>query len=168
MDANERSGRDHALARRANNWGAQYSLRIVIEARRAEIPASLAFALIETESGFRNVFGHDPTIFAGAGQVTRAKYEAYLAKRGPRGEGGMQGIGPAQLTWWTYQDEADRLGGCWKTQFSIRVGLSLLGSLTRRHGLVAGVAAYNGSGHAAVDYSRLVRARASIWAGRLS
>src|SRR5262245_30978847 len=101
--------RDLSLARRARRWGARYSLRIVREARRAGLPISLGFALIEQESGFRNVFGHDPTIFTGAGTVTRQKYRAYKAARGTTR---MQGVGPAQLTWWQFQDQADRLGGC--------------------------------------------------------
>ena len=47
----------------------------VREAERAGLPLALACALLEKESsGGRNVFGHDPTIFAGAGKVTRANY----------------------------------------------------------------------------------------------
>src|SRR4051812_20267077 len=103
--------RDLQLAHRARSHGANYSLRIVREARRADIPISLGFALIEQESNFKNVFGHDPTIYTGAGKVTRAKYRAYKKKRGSRGEGGMQGVGPAQLTWWSTQDDADDRGG---------------------------------------------------------
>ena len=52
--------RDLVLARRAKRHGARYSLRIIREARRAGIPISLAFAIVEQESRFLNVCGHDP------------------------------------------------------------------------------------------------------------
>lgn len=158
------SKRDHVLADRANVHGAHYSLRIVLEARRAGIPISLGFALVQQESGFSNVFGHDPTIFVGAGQVTRAKYAEYRTQRGHEH---MQGVGPCQLTWWAYQDQADALGGCWESAHNIRVGFGLLAGLIRQHGLVDGVARYNGEGAAAVEYSRHVRALASAWHARL-
>ena len=73
---------DLLYARRAKKAGANYSLRIIMEARRAGIPLSLAFAIIEQESNFQNVFGHDPTIFSGAGEVTKSKYLAYKRRRG--------------------------------------------------------------------------------------
>lgn len=73
------------------------SLRIIREARRAGIAISLGFALIEHESGGKNIFGHDPTIYVGAGDVTKAKYLAYKRQRGSSGRGGMQGVGPCQL-----------------------------------------------------------------------
>lgn len=57
------------------------------------------------------------------------------------------------LTWYAYQDQADRLGGCWEPRFQLRVGFGLLHDLTRRHGLADGIRRYNGSGSAAVAYS---------------
>src|SRR5436190_7460334 len=97
--------RDLALARTAKKHGANYSLRIIQQARKSGIPISLAFALIDQETGgqFNNVFGHDDSIYRGAGKVTKKKYLDYKSKRGPTGKGGMQGVGPAQLTWWQYQ-----------------------------------------------------------------
>ena len=38
------------------------------------------------------------------------KYQEYKRRR-PRD--GMQGVGPAQLTWFEFQDQADALGGCY-------------------------------------------------------
>jgi hypothetical protein len=133
--------RNAILRDKARRSGANYCLAIIEEARRAGLPISLGFALIEQESGFRNVFGHDPTIFAGAGNVTKTKYLAY--KRA-RGHTRMQGVGPAQLTWWEYQDSADRLGGCWVARNNIRVGFELLAALVDRHGEREGLAIYNG------------------------
>lgn len=161
----EGSKRDRQLAELAKHHGANYSLRIVLEARRARIPVSLGFALVQQESAFQNIFGHDPTIYAGAGAVTREKYTEYKRERG---ESRMQGVGPVQLTWWSYQDAADELGGCWRPEFSIRVGFGILAGLIRAHGYVDGVAAYNGAGPAAERYSRQVRALAAVWHQRLS
>lgn len=141
---------------------------IVQEARRAKLPISLAFALCEQESNFSNVFGHDPTIFIGAGKVTTTKYRAYRQKRRASGNRLMQGVGVCQLTWWETQDEADRQGGCQKSQFNIRTGFNTLAARIRAYGYVKGIERYNGSGPAAVAYSRSVRARADKWHRRLA
>jgi soluble lytic murein transglycosylase-like protein len=148
--------------------GTNFAWRIIEEARREGVQLSLAFALIEQETSFTNVFGHDPTIFRGAGAVTKAKYLAYKRQRGPNGRGGMQGVGPAQLTYFSFQDEADREGGCWKPRQNIRVGLRLLASNIRQHGEFAGVKAYNGSGQAATNYARRVLQRRDVWHRRLT
>ena len=71
---------------------------VVEEAKRAGLRLALACALLEKESGKgRNVFGHDPTIFVGAGEVTRAKYREYKRRRVASGNRQMQGVGPCQL-----------------------------------------------------------------------
>lgn len=135
--------RDQELAHKAKAHGADYSLRIVLEARRADIPVSLGFAVVEQESGFQNVFGHDPTIFVGAGKVTKAKYRDYKAMRGTPGKR-MQGVGPCQLTYWTFQDRADALGGCWVARHNIRVAFQHLGDLLRQYGSMSkALAVYN-------------------------
>lgn len=159
------SARDQDLALRAKKHGARYSLRIIREARRAGIPVSLGFALIEQESNFTNVFGSDPTIFAGAGTVTKAKYLAYKKQRGRTR---MQGVGPAQLTWYELQDRADKRGGCWMPQHNIAVGFDALAKHIVGKGTRAGIAAYNGSGPAANRYATQVLAKQEKWHGRLT
>jgi hypothetical protein len=157
--------RDLVLARRAKKHGANYSLRIIIEARQAVIPISLGFALIEKESGFRNVFGHDPTTSIPVSwrgtQVTKSKYEHYKANRA---SGGMQGVGPAQLTWWAYQDQADHRGGCWIPKHNISVAFDHLAALLKinrsKHGAIA---KYNGTGSAADKYASDVAVRQAKW-----
>ena len=157
--------RDQELAHRGKRRGANYSLRIVLEARRADIPISLGFALIEQESGFRNVFGHDNSIFKGAGKVTKAKYLDYKAARGTPGKR-MQGVGPAQLTWWTFQDRADRLGGAWIAKNNIRVAFEHLGDLLKQHSARDALAIYN-AGNArsrqGQDYATAVLRRRDRW-----
>lgn len=145
---------------RAKRHGARYPNILIAEARRAHVPISLAFAVCEQETGFRNVFGHDPTIYVGAGTVTKRKYLAYKRARGTTR---MQGVGPMQLTWWSTQDAADREGGCWDPRYSIRVGLRLLAQNIQAHGEHAGIAAYNGTGPAAQRYADQVLARAGHW-----
>jgi hypothetical protein len=165
---------DQDVAERAKAHGAHFSLRIVIEAKHADIPVSLGFALIEQESAFTNVWGHDPapnggTSHLGGRTVTKAAYLAYKQRRGSRGQGGMQGVGPAQLTWYEFQDQADRLGGCWKPACNIAVSFKHLGKLIDARGTRAGLVAYNGSGAAASHYADAVLGRArGFWHHRLT
>lgn len=148
--------------------GGRYEDIIIREAKRSGLPVALLCALVEKESGFSNVFGHDPTIFAGAGTVTKQKYLDYKKRRGPQGKGGMQGVGPCQLTWWTLQDRADRLGGCWMPGPNIRVGAAHLKSLVEAHGLADGLRRYNGDGAMAQAYSRDMLRRKAVWDARLA
>lgn len=138
-------------------------------AREAGLPLSIACALLEQESGGgHNVFGHDPVRGdqIRGGKVTREKYRKY--KRLRKAGYGMQGVGPMQLTWYEFQDRADRIGGCWKPYPNMKVGFSIAADLIKRKGRVRGLAAYNGSGFAAWRYSRQVRRRAKVWHRRLS
>ncbi len=151
------------LAARARKHGAKKALRIRKEAKRAGIPVSLGFALCQKESNFTNVFGHDPTIFAGAGKVTKAKYLAYKRERGSGGRGGMQGVGFTQLTWYSYQDAADKIGGCWRPRYQIRVAFEHLKELLDGRSYHAALAAYNGSGPAADAYADDLQVLARVW-----
>jgi hypothetical protein len=150
--------RSIATASKAKLYGAKYALRIVYEAKRVNIPVSALFALIEKETNFQNIFGHDPTIFSGAGTVTKTKCLAY---KKARHHDLMQGVGPAQLTWWGYQDKADALGGSWVPKWNIHVGAEIFSGVyhsTRgsvRTKLHAAAAAYNGSEAYADDYMKL-------------
>lgn len=121
--------------------------------RDAGIPYYVGCAfLVQETGGGRNVFGSDPTVFAGAGEVTRSKYLAYKEVRERTGL--MQGIGPMQLTWSTYQDQADRLGGAWKPYANMLVGFRHVAALHRSAGSwTAAAHAYNGSGPAADAYA---------------
>lgn len=117
----------YSLARmaRARKHGIRMPFRAWRAAQATGVPYAVVCAfLMQETSGGQNIFGHDPTIFVGAGQVTKPKYLAYRAKR--RAGGGMQGVGPMQLTWWEFQDEADAAGGCWKPYVNILVGCRLL------------------------------------------
>lgn len=128
------------------------------------LPVSYGLALIEKESGFRNVFGHDPTTsipesWKGS-KVTWVKYRYYKLRRGSRG---AQGVGPAQLTYPGYQDQADRHGGCHKPYPNMLVAFSALKANTDRLGKEKGAAAYNGSGPAAVTYGQDFVRKQTAW-----
>lgn len=129
---------------------------------KADVPYYVTCAFLMQESdGGQNVFGHDPTIFAGAGPVTKLKYLAY---RRQRAESGMQGVGPMQLTWWEFQDRADTLGGCWKPDINVLVGLQIV----RAHHVATGswveaARRYNGSGAAADAYAAQMAERFATW-----
>ena len=140
---------DELLAAALRKAGARYEDAIVREAKRSGLPVSLICAVLEVETGFRNVFGHDnvrnPVKSPPRGllAVTPDLYRQYL---GFRRQGlGNQGVGPMQLTSPGLQDRADALGGCWKVGPNLRVGVEYLAGNIQRLGLYRGVAAYNGS-----------------------
>lgn len=149
---------------------------IVREAERHDLRVSWLLALVETESAFRNVFGHDRL---GDGRraggvpeswqrVTRTRYAYYKLRRGRMG---AQGVGPCQLTWPGYQDDADRRGGCWRFAVNIAVGAEVIAGLVRQHGgWMPALAAYNaGSASSAAghEYARRVQQRRQLWVRRL-
>jgi len=157
-----RPGLAHAID--AN--GGRYGRTIVAEARRARLPLPLACALVEQESSFRNVFGHDGVRnpIPKGGAVTR---ESYLRYRGWRDAGlGAQGVGLTQLTWPPYQKRADHLGGCWKVRNQLRVGFEVLAAAVARHGVRGGLAEYNAGSPrnaAGLAYAAQVLEREQRW-----
>lgn len=141
--------RQQALSKKARAHGARnFSLRTIIEAQQTtHVPASLGLALIDKESGFRNVYGHDAVrnpVRSPAGgflTVTKTNYANYKRHR-DAGEG-QQGVGPAQLTAKGFQDQADKLGGCHIPRHNIHVAVRTLNDLIAKHGLRRGLASYN-------------------------
>ena len=162
--------RDLQLARRAKKAGAQYSLRIVLEARRAEIPISLAFALVEQESGFRNVFGHDRQAWRPEdGKVTKATV-AHLLETVRQGRP-SNGVGLTQLTWPGFIRAANRAGGAHIPKYQLRVGFDHLAKCIHTFGVKRGLSVYNSGspdnpkGRA---YAAQVVAKATRWHGVLT
>ena len=80
----------------------------------------------------------------------------------------MQGCGELQLTWYSFQDQAMRMGGLWRLRAQLRVGGKHAWTLVKRYGWVNGLAAYNGSGPAAREYGRETRQLVTKWHRRLS
>lgn len=165
---------DYVKARRLRlkQKGIAYPATTVAEARRAGLELAVACALLVQESGGgRNVFGHDGVdnpVVAAPGKdlyVTRERYQLY--KRYRQIGRGSQGVGPTQLTYFALQDEADRLGGCWKPWINMRVGFAHLVANIRKSGLRDGVRLYNGSGPAAERYAERMMQRISDWRGMI-
>jgi hypothetical protein len=131
-------------------------------ARSADIPLYVGCAFLKQESGGgRNVFGHDPSIYSGAGKVTKEKYLRYKAERKRTGQ--MQGVGPMQLTWHTFQDRADRLGGAWRPYVNMLVGFRHIADLHQQNGSwYAAARAYNGSGPMAERYAAEMSHRLAV------
>ena len=153
--------------------GGRHGDIIVREARRHGLPVALVCAVIEKETGFRNVFGHDrvrnpiKSPPKGLLEVTEARYKQYLKHR-KAGEG-CQGVGYMQLTSPGLQDKADGVGGCWNTGANIRIGCEFLaGNIQRLGSTRQGVRAYNGSGPAAEQYATNVLERERVWRRRLA
>lgn len=145
---------DLRLARKLKSAGFQNSLRTIYEARRANLPLSYALAFLEKESAKgQNVFGHDPVRNpVKGGRVSKSRYLAY--KRYRNAGLGAQGVGPMQLTYPGFQEEADRMGGCWKPKYNMRVGFRHAAGLVKQYGKFKGAAHYNGSGPRAEAYAR--------------
>lgn len=125
------------------------------EARRTGCNLAALCAVLEQETGGgRNVYGHDRDSHgriiwhgsSGTVKVTKKNYLRYRAWRRANRNRLMQGVGPMQLTWYSYQDEADKLGGCWNPRYNVRVGAKLLKSHRAHYGSWhKAFRAYNGS-----------------------
>jgi murein DD-endopeptidase MepM/ murein hydrolase activator NlpD len=160
---------DPGLAAAIRAHGGRYEDIIVAEAQRSKVPVSLVCAVMQAESSFTNVFGHDGVanpIKSVRGQpnlvVTEALYKTYVRHR-DKGEG-CQGVGPMQLTAKFLQDRADQLGGCFKPGPNIRTGVERLGALIKERGSMHGaLVGYNGSTAYADAVIKLQRA----WHARL-
>ncbi|HEX6618300.1 MAG TPA: peptidoglycan DD-metalloendopeptidase family protein, partial [Solirubrobacteraceae bacterium] len=160
---------DAGLAAAIRAHGGHYEDIIIAEARRSNVPVSLVCAVMQDESSFTNVFGHDPVanpIKSIHGRpnlvVTEALYKTYVHHR-DKGEG-CQGVGPMQLTAKFLQDRADQLGGCFKPAPNIRTGVERLGALIKERGSMHGaLVGYNGS----TAYADAVIKLQKLWHDRL-
>lgn len=156
LKADYTTAKKHKLKQR----GFKYPVTTVREARNAGVPLSIACSILKQESGGgQNVFGHDGVKNPiKGGKVTKDRYLAY--KRYRIAGLGMQGVGPMQLTWYSFQDAADKLGGCWVPKYNMRVGFEHLAALIKSKGKYDGIRAYNGTGTAADNYAKQVIRRA--------
>jgi hypothetical protein len=122
------------------------------------VPYWAACAFLEQETaGGQNVYGHDGGWYSGAGEVTEANYADYKAGRDSHN---AQGVGPMQLTWPPYQDQADADGGCWDPAVNITTGLTILAGFIHSGDTWHEAAAkYNGSD----GYADQIDAKITRW-----
>lgn len=161
------------IRREIHKRGGDESLAyVVMEAAHDRLGLPLALGLVQVESGFRNIYGHDSVqnpIKSPAGGhlgVTHENYHRYKQHR-DAGEGN-QGVGPGQLTAKVFQDRADALGGCWVPKYNLLVAYADLDAMVQAYGRTDGIAAYNtgpGGRHGAQGqhYSNIVRTAAAEW-----
>lgn len=114
---------------------------IAFACRKEHLRYALGFAFIQQESDFEHIFGHDAGgLFPGL-PVTRGRYRALRehleATHGP----GANGVGLAQLTYWTFITQNP---GLWKKRANVYYGLHLVAELVHRLGEREGAGAYNG------------------------
>lgn len=137
--------RDAALAHRLRARGVKNALRIVIECRHRHdglIPLSLGLALQEQESEGRNIFGADDDAPFPHQPVTKARVLKLveLVHAGSI----SNGVGPMQLTFIGFIEEANRDGGAWDPAVNIATGLGIIAGHVKDHGVRDGLATYNG------------------------
>jgi hypothetical protein len=159
------NAQDREYVRRARANGAEHAYRIILEARRAGIPLSWAFALVEQESGFRNIFGCDWGRPAWPGEyrppfckvpVTADRVDALLRHGKPNG------VGLTQLTDFSYVLRAERTKvarafGAHLPGNQIRVGMEVLKEKTG--GDMGQAWRYNG----AREYQAQIKAKQRRW-----
>lgn len=157
------SPKDALLVPKLKKLGNRMPVRTILAARWAGLPVPLAAAILMQETGGGiNEYGHDPTIFVGAGAVTKQNYAVYKKLRNATGK--FQGVGPCQLTYGGFQDQADKIGGCWSPLANMKIGFASLANSIKRAGLRNAVVSYNGSGPAAEAYADKVLGRANTYA----
>ncbi len=144
LDASIAEPRDVTLAHKLRAKGVKNALRIVIECRHRHgkvIPVSLGLALQEQESGGRNIFGADIGAPFAHQPVTERRVRELV--KHVRAGGLSNGVGPMQLTFIGFIDEANRDGGAWLPAVNIATGLGIVAGHIKRHGVPGGLATYN-------------------------
>lgn len=132
------------LRKVARQRGSRPSLRlcyrIVAAAKDTKTPVYRLAALVEKESGFQFIFGHDAGGWFPGERVTRRKYHQ-LRKHLSSSWSGANGVGYVQATYPPFIVDDPAL---WRPKHNLRFGAKLLDSLINEHGLEPGMNAYNG------------------------
>lgn len=148
----------------------------IAAAARAGLGLAPAFALIEQESGGKNIYGHDAGgVFSVKGKdivVTEKNFKEFR-KRVTAGET-SNGCGPVQLTYPGFFVDAEKQGlRLWSPLDNCLYGFRLLAGYRKAYGswLLAGVAYNSGPGTAAkgtaTSYGRSFARRVKEWEQRL-
>ena len=145
MSAPALNVRNHLIARRVKRAGVrQYALRIALEARRAKLPVSLAYAVIHQETGgtFRNEFGHDRGALFSDNRaegrqlqwvpVTHARVQQLLHSINMGRV--SNGVGLPQLTFPPFIHKAELRGGAHVVKHQLSVAFEDLSALIAHYG----------------------------------
>lgn len=161
---------DEETVKLISDWGVG-NAQACVQASHQEYRPTLArcLALLENESGGRNVFGAEGEACLREWydqEVTQTRYSFYKLRRNQ----GLSpnGVGPTQLTDPSLQIAAEKRGGCWIPLHNMEIGFGFLHGLILRYDSVwEGFRAYNGSGPAAESYANRAVERAATWERRL-
>jgi hypothetical protein len=126
-------------------------------------------ALLENESGGRNIFGAEGTACPAEWyeqEVTQHRYTIYKTRRNQGHT--PNGVGPTQLTDPNLQQAAEHAGGCWIPLHNMQIGFQFLHQLINQTGSpYNGYRAYNGTGPQATRYALRAIERTHLWEDRL-
>ena len=150
--------------------GGSFGPVIMAEAKREGLSLAMALALVDQESGFKNIFGCDlgprETAPWCHQDVTKERVGALI--KHVKAGGTSNGVGLTQLTSIGFIQQAQAAGGAHKPQAQCRVGFQLLHDLIERHGERAGIGAYNGGeGNPNLDYADSVLELKAKWQSRI-
>jgi len=155
------------IARRASRHGVPFhiALYIAFACRKLDLRYALGFGLVEQESDFKHIYGHDPGGLNPGEPVTRANYAAFRSHIIHTNGSGANGVGLTQVTYWTYiRDHA----GLWRKRANIYFGLGLVASTIHAKGEREGLAEYNGGpANPVYSYADEVLAKAAKWRVRI-
>ncbi len=157
------------LVRVISSYGMQ-NAQACVEAQDAKNRPELSqcLAMLENESGGRNIFGGEGTACPEEWYEQEVTEPRYVVYRERRDKGfSPNGVGPTQITDPGLQIDAQELGGCWRPRLNMDVGFGFLHQLMVEHGSQGGFEAYNGSGPAAVAYAERAMQWTTIWHDRL-
>jgi len=162
---------DDKLLKMVRAAGHFHGSAILAESKRESVPLALALALVEQESGFRNIFGCDlgpKSVAPWCHQhVTRVRVQALIAH--VENGGTSNGVGLTQLTSIDFIRQAEAEGGAHKVGPQCRVGFRILHGLIERNGERVGIGAYNGGeGNPNLDYAKSVLALRDQWQARIN
>jgi hypothetical protein len=162
---------DDKLKQMVREAGHVYGPIILAESKREKVPFALALALVEQESGFKNIFGCDLGPQSTAPwchqDVTRDRVQALIAH--VEGGGTSNGVGVTQLTSIGFIQQAEAEGGAHTVHAQCRIGFRVLHGLIERHGERAGIGAYNGGeGNPNLNHADLVLALRDKWQARIN
>lgn len=168
MTKAQRKRRNSLVAIKARRHGARYAWSIATIAVEQKIPYAVAFANVEQESGFKNIFGHDAGGPFQGEWVTNARVSALLHHVHLGGT--SNGVGLTQLTYPPFIEQAHKMRhGAAHVPNQLKVGFALLHDLRRQYGSwYAAFGAYNGGPNwrrssAAITYAGMMDARVKKW-----
>lgn len=146
------SPRRRRMARFLKRKGFVYPWRMIRAAHRVKMRMAVACAMVTMETGNgHSVWGHDPVdthgCYSKGGAVTEDNYHCYKRNRGSGSSArNMQGCSSTQLTYWSFQDRADSIGGCWHPYYNMVVGFSIFAAYRKSGDTIREAAKkYNGS-----------------------